>query len=884
MHMVMLIDSTLHAFLPVSAPLQCEAKFRAGWAAAAKATVVRHRKTRRQGHEPKMGEKAMTKKLFRLLVATTALASAMPAYAQSAAAADEASADNGDIIVTARRSDEKLQDVPVSVQVVTGDTIHKLAITSTDELSKLAPGLNLTNQGASTIVTLRGVTWQPGSGTPATPIYYNEAPFDPEQTIQSIFDVGQVEVLRGPQGTSRGAPSISGAVTITTRKPDLTEFGGYVQGAYGTAKRWNAQGAVNVPIIKDVLAVRLAAFAETNENNRVYSVKGGVDPKYSDRTLRASVLFKPTDTLSIGAMYQRRKTERLTYDQVDGTGSPGFAALGIPANFNGPALAVGNRASVETRPSQSNQHVDLLTVNAAWEVFGHKLTYNFGRQFTRTGPYTIAIDSLNILPGFDPVNTVSNQSLPRFSTNEIRISSLPSDSRPFDYDIGWFSKHSGGTIIFDAPNFLPGAFGAPFQSIPGQVTTPNQRYVLGSSTAIGLGQTFDSFYGNVRFHIDDRTELSGGLAIVRDRVTTDLQVTLDSGKFAALPIFLPPPSGCQGIPPAFFPFVGIIYPSPVYGPAYCEAAVNRTIPRETHNDKYTDALYNFSLSHKFTDDLLVYATTGTSFRTGLPAINNPGLPSNLLVPAPEKATSYEIGVKSSFGRKLRANASVFQLNYKGQLTRFEGVNYFNTTSAAVSQTGVAFYSNVDSRVRGFELEVAAEPIDHLSLGASLSYSKITSKGGLVPCNDATRPITAANPINTCPSLNGEVLNSTAPFQATFNGGYEASFSDSFGGYFRFNLNYQGNNPNYGNFRTGGAFKSTPAYAIVDLFAGITGKDGAWEIGAYAKNVFDKQPELARVLTINSVFPLFAAPSGYDQVRLGRPREIGVTARFSFGSR
>lgn len=828
----------------------------------------------------------MNRNFIRLLAATTALTAAVPAFAQAAPQGGEDAGDSGEIIVNARRSDERLQDVPVSVQVVSGETVNKLAIASVEELSKVAPGLNLTNQGASTIVTLRGVTWQPGSGTPATPIYYNEAPFDPEQTLQSLFDVGQVEVLRGPQGTSRGAPSISGAVTITTRKPDLEEFGGYVQGAYGTANRWNVQGAVNVPLIKDVLAIRLAAFAETNENNRVYSIKGGVDPRYADRTLRASILLKPMDTLTIGAMYQRRKTERLTYDQVAGTGSPGFVALGIAPNFNGPAIAASDNASVESVPTTRHEHLDLLTVNAKWEVLGHELSYNFGRQFSRSGPFQLAIDSLNILPGFDPFNIQANQSLPRFSTHEIRISSLPSDNRPFDYDIGWFSKHSGGTIIFNSPNFLPGAFGAPFQSVPGQVTTPNSRYVLGSTTAIGLSQSFDSFYGNVRFHISDRTELSGGLAIVRDRVGTDLQVTLDSGKFVALPIFLPSSQGgCSDIPPEFYPFVGITYPSPVYGFAYCEAGINRTIPRETHNDKYTDALYNFSLSHKFTDDLMVYATTGSSFRTGLPAINNPGLPSNLLVPEPEKAKSYEIGVKSSFGRRLRINASVFQLDYKNQLTRFEGVQYFNATSAAVGQTGVAFYRNVDSRVRGFELEVAAEPVDNLTLAANLSYSKIKSKGGLVPCNNPTGPaLSATNPINTCPSVKGEGLNATAPFQATFNGAYEAPITDSLAGYLRFNVNYQGKNPNYGNFRTGGAYKSTPSYAIVDLFAGITGSDNGWEIGAYAKNVFDKQPELARILTINSVFPLYAAPSGYDQVRMGRPREIGVTARFSFGSR
>ena len=157
----------------------------------------------------------MTRKFIRVLAATTALTAAFPAFAQDAQVDEAVASDEGaEIIVTARRSDERLQDVPVSVQAISGDTLAKLAINSAEEVSKLAPGLTLENRGASTQVVLRGVTWQPGSGTPATPIYWNEIPFDPGDTIQSLFDVGQIEVLRGPQGTSRGAPSISGAVTI----------------------------------------------------------------------------------------------------------------------------------------------------------------------------------------------------------------------------------------------------------------------------------------------------------------------------------------------------------------------------------------------------------------------------------------------------------------------------------------------------------------------------------------------------------------------------------------------------------------------------------------------------------------------------------------------
>ena len=214
------------------------------------------------------------------------------AFAQDAApqADAEATTDDNAIIVTARRDAENVQDVPVSVQVVTGDKLEKLAITSVEEVSKLAPGLTLVNAGSNTSVTLRGVTWQPGSGTPATPIYFNEVPFDPGQTIVSLFDVGQIEVLRGPQGTSRGAPSISGAVTISTRKPDLDEFGGYFLGLYGEGDHIDGQGAINIPVIKDVLAVRLAANIEESNANRVRSVNNPKDPSFRERSYRATAL------------------------------------------------------------------------------------------------------------------------------------------------------------------------------------------------------------------------------------------------------------------------------------------------------------------------------------------------------------------------------------------------------------------------------------------------------------------------------------------------------------------------------------------------------------------------------------------------------------------
>lgn len=838
-----------------------------------KGIAVSSRQTRKFGH-----------RTLHALASVSMTALWMPQALLAQTASPSASSGVADIVVTARREAENIQNVPVSVKVVTGDTIQKLSITQASELSKLAPGLNLSGGGGENPkIVLRGVTWQPGSGTPATPIYFNEVPFDPQDTVQAIFDVGQVEVLRGPQGTSRGAPSISGAITITTRRPDLDSFGGYVQGMIGTGGRRNAQGAINVPLIKDVLAVRAAAFIEDSDGNRVHSVNSSIDPSSKTRVYRISALFQPTDTLLVGAMYQRRRQTTKYFNQVVGTGSPGSAAFGIPANFNGPALSVRDRKSVQDAPSIDRNYTDLLTANASWEIFGQKLSYNYGRGFAHKPFDRNSQDIGNMLPGYEPYLTTLNAGNPLFQTHEVRFSSISDPDRPFDYDIGWFQKHSNGAINVSVPIFLApvvpaGAFGAP-GTLPGVVTSPDPYYTLTANTRIALGQSFDSFYGNVRFYLGENTELSGGLAIVKDRVPVQLDLTTSAAAIVAAPLSALGGLPCAGIPGVFV--TGLV-DSKYAG--FCDATIPAsTSPSEIYNNKYSKALYNASLSHKFSEDLLVYATTGSSFRTGLPAIANTGLPSALLVPAPETAKSYEIGVKSSFGRRLRVNADIFQIDYKNQLTTFGGVPYFNSVSGTTNVTSIAFYRNIDSRVRGAELEIAAEPIDNLSFGVNLSYSKIASRGGLVPCA-AGPAITAANPINFCASPKGQTLNTSAPFQATANGSYTVPFGP-FDGYVRFNVNYQGHNPNYGNFPVAGNFTSNKAYAIVDLFAGLTGNKGGWDVGLYAKNLFNKRLALTRDLLLNNVYPAFAAADdGYDQVLVNPPREVGVTLRYAFGSR
>jgi len=227
-----------------------------------------------------------------VLASVSVWAMSSPAFAQGTAggSSDEATTASGDIIVSARRRDESAQDVPLVVNAVTSQTLEKLNIRELKDISSVVPGLALTpnNTGTGSISTLRGINFDiNSSGNNGTVEFYlNDAPITSLAVLQSMFDIGQIEVLRGPQGTLRGRASPSGSITVTTRRPDLDEIGGYVTGTVNNNGGVNLNGAVNVPIIKGMLALRVAGLFDDNRVNEIESVNApGLKPSSHSRSV-----------------------------------------------------------------------------------------------------------------------------------------------------------------------------------------------------------------------------------------------------------------------------------------------------------------------------------------------------------------------------------------------------------------------------------------------------------------------------------------------------------------------------------------------------------------------------------------------------------------------
>lgn len=256
------------------------------------------------------------------LVALAVLGAASGAQAQGALE---------EIVVTAQKRDQSLQDVSVAVTAVSGDELKALGITDAFRLEILAPGLQLGMSGADPRPALRGARTQQVEANDVAISFYTDGLYRPRhgQALAGFVDVDRVEVLRGPQGTLFGRNSFGGLIHVISNKPDPTEtdYGFAVSaGDYSLA---GFDGFFNAPL-SDNSAVRVALKTETRDpfvQNLTLGDDGGL--KDSDMTyFRGQLLFAPSDTLDLTLRVESWQ------DDSNGNGHFGYHVEGIPVNLS----------------------------------------------------------------------------------------------------------------------------------------------------------------------------------------------------------------------------------------------------------------------------------------------------------------------------------------------------------------------------------------------------------------------------------------------------------------------------------------------------------------------------------------------------------------------
>lgn len=863
---------------------------------------------------------------FALLNASL-FAIATPAFAQPLPPTSEPggtnTADNNsnvalnEIVVSARRRDESVQDVPQTVNVVTAAQVEKLNLRTFTDIASVVPGLQLQSSSAFTnTATVRGIAFDPAASgnNPSVEFYLNDAPISSGFLFQSTFDFGQFELQRGPQGTLRGRASPSGAIAVTTRRPDLSEVGLMMNGTITDIGASKIEGAFNIPIIADMLAVRLAGVIDENDGNRVRSVwedayTGTSRPYRNTRAIRGSVRFEPTDWAFFNVMYQNLYARSRSYAHVvsESLINPAAAAP------TGQIIEAFDRRSIDEHGNIFRQNQEVFIGNADIRFAGQKLSYvgsynkqDFGILGGQDGGNFFTPPRVDVvqrqpgdIAGFDPVCQTEvrrqfvalttgayNQcthSIGKRESHELRLASEERIGGIFDYVIGGFYDHNDNpsNLTQETPILLapPTATPSPIRIL----ANPNLTSILRRGTS-----TEKSVFGNLTAHLlDDRLELSGGLRYIDFKNQNALYQSSRAGTFQ-----------CAELTDTS---------------QLCNAPT-------TDAQKTNATIYMASAKYRITPDVMVYALTGSSWRPGPRAVGNfsfgPGGGGQtarelaFMNLPPERSKSYEIGVKTSFlNGRGRFNLSAYHQTFRNYPFVGPQVFYLSTNaSGAVSVAtannpgGFGFLSPVDVEVNGIEAEASYQILDRWSLNLNASYADGKIKNGTIACTDlngdgipdvnAARPTVAelqaaVGPGQTMSQCSGIDRRSTVTpkFSANIQSEYGFDISAALGGFVRGLYSFYG--------ATGGnpdnPFDNVNAYGLLNLFAGIRDEGGRWEITAFAKNVLNDR----RILSADGApaatsFQVGATGSTYTSeyrgINVTAPREFGLSARVALGSR
>lgn len=840
-----------------------------------------------------------------LLIASIASAStAFPAFAQEVSGGEVAAVSMEEIIVTARRRGETLQEVPSTVNAVSSETIQKLRINNAADIAQIVPGITI--EGSSTGGSdafgassgIRGVpTFLKSNASPIVQFYLNDAPTGrgPGAT-QQLFDIGQIEVLKGPQGTLRGRSAPTGAITITTQQPDLQEMGGFVNLSGTERGNYNIQGAVGIPIIEDVLAIRLAGAIDDSDGSGVKSVNSRSEPLHRNEAVRGTLRFSPNEYFDANIMYQRLWTDRRSYTHVFGPGN----------GANGPALKPGDRRGITDGANRGEDKEDLLVGQMSWRFSNQVLDYVGSFRRGRSDGQSPQ-DGANVVPGVEYYQFTRTPS--EETSHELRLSSDERIFGIFDYTLGaFYDKEFSHPRVSGVAAFLSGAFGPPGMPM---VQDPLDRYTLRTLIEIDPVAIEKSFFGSITAHLGEATELSiGGRQIDferNDRFSLGLL-----GGFNALNN----PTGgflsCEqlgGLNPALAGSVS----SPVY-PGVCDLPImSNQLQNVARRDTFTPFIYNISLSHKFTPDFMVYGNVGTAFRSAGPQVGltsllscctqvgGPDLGSieDLIFQDEEKSRTYEIGFKSTlWDQRVRFNLALFSQTFDNFFFLTQSTRYLSVTdpmNPANNSVGSSeFTTGADAKVHGVDIEAWIQLTPRWDVNLGFTWSKAELDDALIPCNDGNFDgvvddivptagdfVAAGVMVARCRS--SESISRTPKWNLTVQSEYHAPIMTGAEGFIRGSFAYYPRNPNASQGVT------IDSYSLLNLFAGIRSSDYAWEVSVFANNILNTREVLSinpvEIVSSASVANTFGQPaSGYHSVSYTPRREYGLMVRYAFGSK
>ncbi|PZO92253.1 MAG: TonB-dependent receptor [Sphingomonas sanxanigenens] len=620
------------------------------------------------------------------------------------------SAGSGEILVTARRRAENVQDVPVAISVVSAATLEAQGAYNLNRLTQLQPTLQFySTNPRNTFINIRGIGapfgltndgFEQGVGIYVDQVYYNRI----ASATLDFVDVDRIEVLRGPQGTLYGKNTTAGAINITTRAPSF-DFEGRAEVSIGNYGFKQGKASVSGPLT-DKLAARISVSA-TDRRGTIYDVATNQHVNSQDNIgVRGSLLWKPTEdfrvTLSADYNLQNPVCCAQIYARVGTTqraANRQYAAL--IARFPGyhvPSTDPFDRLTDLDAPLAARNELGGASIRAEWDVGPGTLTSVTAWRYWNWNPSNDR--DFTGLPIYTKVNNPTKQDQ---YTQELRYAF---EGKSVNFVVGAFGFHQK---IHTTGIQETGTAASAWLLNPSSALSNNPAVLnnLVANNDIRLNNTSAAIFGKLNWKVTDRFTVSPGIRVNYDK---------KSGYYNSV-VTGTASDGTRQI-------VSSSPTSPYYNDPWTtaqrgvQASQFFQVPYSAWN-----VSYDINLAYEVTRDINVYATYARSFKTG--GVNLNGVPSqangqpqlDVAVIKPERVNNFEVGFKSQFwDRRATLNIAGFWT----EIRNFQASVISNVSGSNVLR---GYLANADKvRVRGVEADFSIRPSERFTAYASGAFT------------------------------------------------------------------------------------------------------------------------------------------------------------------
>ncbi|WP_296594795.1 TonB-dependent receptor [Phenylobacterium sp.] len=771
-----------------------------------------------------------------------------------------------ELVVTAEKREQSLQDVPVAVSAFTDEKRELVGINSVADLTNFTPGLAYSTNNDR--INMRGIgRFTNNRSSEGGVAMYNDGFYTSSVTAfaQSSLFIERTEALRGPQGTLYGRNAIGGALNIVSKRP-TDDLYAEVRAGYGNYDNTLGEAAISGPLFGTVRGRLAGSYSHIgkgtfenlnpngkNEGNRgaQWTVEGQLDGSLADEKLEWWLKASTTEWHTLGRGPGGRTTAiyglRDVTTPFQASLTPNAAAFGLSPQVPGNTCQFcfdnddGNYISLEsnTYTLETVLHLDSVDV----KYIGGMTYYDYRLQTdldgtSRQAPF--------FLPGvtsqlYYPRRNNQYQEEVWWFSNELNFTST--GDGPVQWLIGLYQFREGSNYTLSDARYADNAgFENPtlFSTNPATqllpaAPNPERRYAYGSSE--NVSESYATF-GQVDWQATDEIKLTAGL-----RYTYDKKRSFESARLLCLYTSTCPISRVTG---RAVDVTAVAAPGTSTDPAVYLAAYTDPTTGLRHRglrESWSAVSGTLGVDWKPDTDTLVYAKYTRGYKAGGFNSGTTTLQANVSTDK-ETIDAYEVGAKRTFGGRFQANASAFYYDYQDIQIPISGLNPVTNTNVS------SFFNLPKARVIGFELETIWQPIDNLQILANYSYlnaelrkaccfSDSEDPRGIQP-GSVLSGNTAAALANPTASLNqdlkGAKLPSSTPHRFTVNGNYTWQLEP---GNLSASLTYVWRDATYYSIFNR-YYNRVKAYDQVDARLLFNDKDDKWTLIGYVKNVFDSR--------------------------------------------